>query len=142
MPLAQRRASLDLAASAVPDVLLVDDDERLLALLADYLRAAGLEVETASTATEALQQFERYLDAYHRAPQVVVTDARMPDLIGTELARRLKERAALTRVVLLSAYISSGVGAGSPYVDAVLAKPCDLSVLLREVARLADFPLD
>lgn len=142
LPLTQRRTSFDLAASAVPDVLLVDDDERLLMLLADYLRAAGLEVETASTGTQALQQFERYLAAYHRAPQVVVTDARLPDLVGTELARRLKERAPLTRVVLLSAYVSGGAGADSPYLDAVLAKPCDLSVLLREVAGLADFPLD
>jgi CheY-like chemotaxis protein len=133
---------LDLAASAVPDVLLVDDDERLLMLLADYLRAAGLQVETASSGTEALQQFERYLGAYHRAPQVVVTDARMPDLVGTELARRLKERAPLTRVVLLSAYVNTGVQTDSPYLDAVLAKPCDLSVLLREVAGLADFPLN
>jgi len=142
LPLGERRASFDLAASAVPEVLLVDDDERLLVLLADYLRAAGLQVETATSGTEALQQFERYLGTYHRAPQVVVTDARLPDLVGTELARRLKERAPLTRVVLLSAYVNAGVQTDSPYLDAVLAKPCDLSVLLREVAGLADFPLN
>ena len=125
------------AASAIPDVLVVDDDERLLDLIASYFRASGLEVATAATGQEGWQLFEQYLAVSRRAPEVLVTDARLPDLPGSELARRVKEAAPGTRVLLLSAYVMPPAGAENPHFDAVLHKPFDLPHLLRQVTDLA-----
>lgn len=140
LPAGERPVAFDVAASAVPDVLVVDDDERLLDLVASYLKAGGLEVQTAITGAAGWQQFEQYLDGSHHAPQVVVTDARLPDLPGTELARRVKQASPDTKVVLLSAYISPDTKATDPNVDAVLNKPFDLPALLSQVAALAQLP--
>jgi DNA-binding response OmpR family regulator len=137
LPLLERPGVSTAAATAVPDVLVVDDDERLLDLIANYFRAAGLEVQTAATGLDGWQLFEQYLAASHRAPEVVVTDARLPDLPGSELARRVKGAAPDTRVLLLSAYVTTPAGADNPHFDAILHKPFDLPDLLRQVTDLA-----
>ncbi|HEY3396627.1 MAG TPA: response regulator [Armatimonadota bacterium] len=134
-------ATCDPAASAVPEVLVVDDDERLLRLIDDYLTAAGLSVGTATSGAQGLRQFEQYLTAFHRGPRVVVTDARMPDLLGTEVARRIKELAPDTRILLLSAYVADQEELKSPYLDATMHKPFDLPDLLKQVAGLAGVAL-
>ena len=138
LPVGDRPVSFGAGASAVPDVLVVDDDERLLDLIAGYLRAAGMEVQTETTGMGGWRQFEQYLASSHRAPQVVVTDGRLPDLPGSELARRIKEAAPDTKVLLLSAYISPEASPdNNPYLDAVLRKPFSLPEFLSRVASLA-----
>jgi signal transduction histidine kinase len=137
LPLVARPGADHVAASAVPDVLVVDDDERLLDLIANYFQASGLEVQTAATGQDGWRRFEQYLTVSHRAPGVVVTDARLPDLPGSELARRVKEAAPATRVLLLSAYVNPQGGAENPNFDAILHKPFDLPILLRQVTELA-----
>jgi len=118
----------------VPQVLVVEDDEEILALLQDLLSASGLEVHATDNGRSALIQFERYLEHYQRTPPVVITDLRMPHLLGTELAQRIKELVPETRVVLVSAYVDeSAEVADSPYLDAVITKPFNLSDLLEEV---------
>ncbi len=138
LPVEGQPAALGMAASAVPDVLVVDDDERLLDLVANYLRAAGLEVQTAETGMGGWRQFEQYLKESHRAPQVVVTDGRLPDLPGSELARRVKEAAPDTKVLLLSAYVSPEADpVDNPHLDAAMRKPFALPDLLNQVSGLA-----
>lgn len=80
-------------------VLIVDDDERNVRLVRDVLEAAGMTTLSASTAAEALAL------ARERRPDVVLMDLRLPDLDGTEAARRLAsdERTAGIPVVALSA---------------------------------------
>ncbi len=139
LPIAGPSTAFAAAGSAVPDVLVVDDDERLLDLIAGYLRAAGLEVQTAAAGTTAWRQFEQYVAGSHHAPPVVITDARLPDLPGSELAQRVKQAAPDTKVLLLTAYVTPQGDPDSPQVDAIIHKPFDLPVLLQEVVRLGKF---
>lgn len=67
-------------------VLLVDDDELELALLADRMSAAGFEVERAANGREALQ----LLDAQWFP--LVVTDWQMPEMGGIAFAEALRAR--------------------------------------------------
>jgi CheY-like chemotaxis protein len=46
------------AGEMFPTILVVDDDPRLLVLLADQLREDGFEVVTARDGTEALRRLE------------------------------------------------------------------------------------
>lgn len=72
-------------SSAPYRVLLVDDDERLLALARLSLTKEGMQVETASTGADCLSALESY------APQLVVLDVVLPDLSGWETLRRIRE---------------------------------------------------
>ncbi|MBW8847058.1 MAG: EAL domain-containing protein [Burkholderiales bacterium] len=67
-----------------PRVLLVDDDEVNLLLTAAALRERGFEITEAPSGTEALAQLS------HRAPDVVVLDALMPELDGFETCALLR----------------------------------------------------
>ena len=75
-------------------VLLVDDDERLLALARLSLAKEGAQVETATTAAEGLTK----ADEYH--PHLVVLDVMLPDLSGWETLRRLREASGVPVMML------------------------------------------
>jgi DNA-binding response OmpR family regulator len=76
-------------------VLLVDDDEQLLALARLALSRNGVEVETAGTSGEALNLLK---DAQ---TDLVVLDVVLPDMSGWEVLRRIREESDVA-VMLLS----------------------------------------
>jgi two-component system, cell cycle response regulator DivK len=80
-------------------VLIVDDNEKNAKLARDVLELAGLRTVSAATAADALALASEHL------PDVVLMDLRLPDLDGSEAARRLAadERTAHIPVVGLSA---------------------------------------
>jgi two-component system, OmpR family, phosphate regulon response regulator OmpR len=68
----------------LPRLLLIDDDARLTAMLGDYLRAAGLNVETAATLAAGRSQLAgQTFDA-------LVLDLMLPDGDGLDLCRELR----------------------------------------------------
>ncbi len=79
-------------------VLLVDDEQTILASLRDSLRDAAVEVVTASTGDEALHLLR------NRAFDVVVSDVRMPGLSGMELLAKIRNEGMETPVILMTAY--------------------------------------
>lgn len=96
--------SLDASAHGPTDpddalVLIVDDDERNLKLARDVLRAAGLRTLEAGSGAEAIALAAEHL------PDLVLMDLRLPDMEGTEAARRLSDgaRTGGIPVVALSA---------------------------------------
>lgn len=78
-------------------LLIVDDDQSLLTMLEDQLRAAGYEVSTATDGREALRVF------FERRPDMVILDTRMPDMDGFTLIERVREVSDVP-VIVLSAY--------------------------------------
>ncbi len=76
-------------------VLVIDDDEKLLALARLSLSKNGVDVETAVTSSRALEIVE------NGAPDLVVLDIIMPDLSGWEVLRRIRESSDVA-VMLLS----------------------------------------
>ncbi len=71
-------------ASVKSRVLVVDDEPQFLRALTTNLRGAGYEVETATTAAEALAA------AGLRPPDAIVLDLLLPDGSGTEVCRELR----------------------------------------------------
>ncbi|MEO9614166.1 MAG: response regulator [Nitratireductor sp.] len=65
-------------------VLIVDDDTRLSAMLADYLTGNGFAVRSAASAAEGLSDLQR------RAPDAVILDIMLPDMDGFETCRRIR----------------------------------------------------
>jgi two-component system phosphate regulon response regulator OmpR len=65
-------------------VLIVDDDTRLSAMVADYLAGNGFDVQTAPTAGAGLEHILR------RPPDAVILDVMLPDIDGFETCRRIR----------------------------------------------------
>ena len=65
-------------------VLVVDDEPQFLRALETNLRGAGYDVETATTAHEALTA------AGLRPPDAIILDLLLPDGTGTEVCRELR----------------------------------------------------
>ena len=75
-------------------VLVVDDEPRIAAIAADYLRLAGYAVLIAGDGTEALQL------ARTKRPDLVVLDLGLPRLGGLDVARTLLAETAVPIVML------------------------------------------
>ena len=72
------------STGAAPTVLIVDDEKDLRHLLDFNLKQAGYRTLQAATGEEALAQVARH------TPHMILLDLNLPDLAGTEVARRLK----------------------------------------------------
>ncbi len=93
---------LQLDSSIVPRVLLVDDDDLVLARLAPLVSAAGFEVLTAMSGEEAIAILERDF-----AP-IIITDLRMPGMDGLSLVRALRTRSWPGYIYVLLLTIQDG----------------------------------
>jgi CheY-like chemotaxis protein len=125
------------ASAAAPDrrrVLLVDDDPLVLSSLSAMLQQAGCQVTMAESGAAALVAFEQALAS---APfDVVVTDLGLPGLRGDELARRVKQRAPATAVLVLTGQAPESVRRELPEADAVIGKPLRIAALRAALAQL------
>jgi CheY-like chemotaxis protein len=86
-------------------ILLVDDDELLCDVLADFLEMAGHEVVKAGNGIQALKQLDTgtHFD-------LIVLDLLMPEMDGIRFLRTLEERGSIgAKVLVLSASASSDV---------------------------------
>jgi DNA-binding NtrC family response regulator len=79
-------------------LLLVDDDPAVRRSLSDTLSEEGHEVHAAENAREALSQLTEY------APDLILSDIRMPGMDGIELLERVKALAPSVDVILMTAY--------------------------------------
>lgn len=82
---------------ALPHILVVDDDERLRALLKEYLSDQGFFISTAANTAEA----EEVLAVFH--VDGLVLDVMMPGETGIAYAARLKTRENAPPALLLTA---------------------------------------
>jgi two-component system, NtrC family, response regulator GlrR len=107
-------------------ILVVDDDEKLLRLLAIQLKRASYEVETVASAERALACLPTF------RPDAIVTDLRMEGIDGMGLFERVHERHPGLPVIVLTAHgtIPEAVGATKRGVFAFLTKPFDGEELL------------
>ncbi len=125
----------NIAAVSQRKVLLVDDDESLLRVLAIRLRHDGYCVEAADNGRSALAALPSF------RPHVVVTDMCMEGMDGLALFDAIRTREPTTPVIVLTAYgnIPDAVEATQRGVFAYLTKPFDrqqLSATIDQAANL------
>lgn len=100
-------ALLQLTTRSLKTVLIIDDEEKLRALLARILRAEGFDVLEAGDCKSGLKSVEQHdLD-------VVLCDVKLPDGSGVDMVSRIKSKKPQVEVILLTAYgnITDGVQA-------------------------------
>jgi two-component system KDP operon response regulator KdpE len=77
-------------------ILLVDDEVSIQRAMTPLLRSRGYTVSVAGSGREALDAFER------ERPDLLILDLGLPDMDGSEVCRRVRERAD-TPILVLSA---------------------------------------
>jgi PAS domain S-box-containing protein len=82
-------------ATSTGSVLLVEDDADLSVVLGTMLRAAGLEVVHAATASDAVVRGQQ------AGPDVIVLDMRLPDGSGAHVVKEFQRRGALAQTSLV-----------------------------------------
>lgn len=103
-------------------VLIVDDDEDLLAMLTDNLTPAGFSVYSTTSALESVTK------AQILKPDIIILDYNMPDASGAEVYEQLQKspETASIPVIFLSGIITGLIKRQVPESDKVrfLKKPC------------------
>ena len=92
----------EVGRDALPNILLVDDDEILRERLAQAIRARGYEVKTAGSAEEALREVAK------DSPEMAVLDLKMPGMSGLDLLRELSRKQLVAKL---------GFRPGSTYLE-------------------------
>ena len=114
-------------------VLVVDDDEAIARMLAEYLAEHGVGADWAGSGRAALDKIER-----GPKPDVLVLDLRMPDIDGREVLAQVRRQGLDPRVVLLSADREVAAAARELRTDAFVEKPFAPENLLGAVRRALD----
>ena len=116
---------------AAEKILIVEDDDSMRLLLNASLGTKGYRVKTANNGREALHTLGEDL------PDLVITDAKMPDIDGFELTRRLRANSETARIpiIMLSSQdatgdILAGYGEGA---DEYILKTTPLEILAAKV---------
>ena len=119
-------------------VWVVDDDRSIRWVLERALAKAGLDSQSFESASSVLTQLE------HDAPEVIISDIRMPGMGGLELLERVqRERPAVPVIIMtahsdLDAAVASYRGGAFEY----LPKPFDIddaiAVVKRAIAHAAE----
>ncbi|MDQ5909204.1 MAG: hypothetical protein QG599_1298 [Pseudomonadota bacterium] len=114
-------------------ILVIEDDEQFCQMLAQMLRQAGHQVETAANGVLGLERFRA------SAPELVITDILMPEKDGIDTILEIKREGTDTRLIA----ISGGRRAITPQfnldsaaligVQQVLAKPFSRQQILEAV---------
>jgi CheY-like chemotaxis protein len=129
-------ARSDPGSAAPLQVLVVEDDERSGRMLAELLRRDGFAVELCAGGQAGLQ---RLTDG--PAPDVVVTDLRMPQIDGIAIVRQARGLRQTLPIVIVTAYpdLARRLEGAGP-MPQLFVKPLDYPALvgaLRDLQRSA-----
>ncbi|WP_093262515.1 response regulator transcription factor [Thermostaphylospora chromogena] len=110
-------------------ILVVDDEPYLADLVATALRYEGFETATAASGAAAVTATENF------RPDLIVLDVILPDILGTEVCRKIRTSGSNVPIVFLTAMDStedkiSGLTVGG---DDYVTKPFSLEELIARV---------
>ena len=120
----------------IPQVLVVEDNDRNMKLFCDLLTASGYRTLEATTGERAVEL------ALEHGPDLVLMDIQLPGIDGVEALDRLRadDRFASSPVLALTAQAMEGdrerfLAAG---FDGYLSKPVDIGEFVATVRRYCD----
>lgn len=110
-------------------ILVVDDEQSVRSLLADFFTPLGYRVITTADGNEALELAAR------EEPDVILLDVVMPGLDGTEVCKALRAsgKTALIPVIMMTGFAGAVIDVSQSAPDDLVLKPFMLSDLLKRV---------
>lgn len=121
-------------------VMIVEDDERLASLTADYLKSNGLQVEVIGDGSEAIRAI------VEKQPDIVVLDLMLPGADGLEVCKAVRDKFQKP-ILMLTARTDDvdqvlGLEMGADDYVAKPVKPRVLLARIRALLRRSDAPED
>ena len=113
--------------TAVPHVLVVDDEALIRWSVCESLVARGMKVSQASDGASAMRMLESGAGTF----DVVVLDLRLPDVNDLSLVARVRSLSPESRLIVMTAFGTPEVAAGAMALGAsrILHKPFELDDL-------------
>jgi DNA-binding NtrC family response regulator len=115
--------------TALPKILLVDDEERFRTNLAKMLAAEGFEVTTRDSGPGALEELAR------QPYDVILLDMRMPAMDGLTTLAAIKQAHPDPEVIILTGHASVDAAAEIIRLGAFefLLKPCPIEEVVAKI---------
>jgi DNA-binding NarL/FixJ family response regulator len=118
-------------ATAIKQLLLIDDDPNLVLLVQDYLEMRGYVVITAKNGKDALKVLEKDL------PHLIICDVMMPEMDGYTFVKKVRENSQTNclPILFLSAkgQIQDRVAGLSKGADVYMVKPFEPDELVAQI---------
>jgi len=111
------------------NVLLVDDEEKFVEVLAQRMKTRGLKVDTSMSGEDAVKHAkDKDLDA-------IVLDLQMPGMSGLEALKKIKQENPDLQIIILTGHgtVQAGIEAMKEGAMDFIEKPVDLKVLLEKI---------
>jgi len=139
VPMSEERRTAAKVSGRPARILLAEDDAEMRSLLVSALRLDGYEVVEASSGSGLLEEISMLLFRGEAIPaDLIVSDERMPGLLGSEVLAGLRKASWPTPFILIT-----GFGDDATHRDAfqlgasaVFDKPFELDDLRRSIAEL------
>ena len=110
-------------------ILVIDDDQSIRETFAVILQSKGYSVDLATNGYEGIEKSEQT----HYS--IALIDIRLPDMEGTTLLSKLKERIPKTRKIMVTGFpsLNNAVTALNQKADAYIIKPVEIDQLLATI---------
>ena len=112
-------------------ILVVDDDTELRKVLSSILSEEGYSVKTVENGKQAIKVSEK------KRFDLALIDIKLPDMEGTELLHRLKEKQPHIVMIIITGFptIQNAMGAVNEGADGYILKPFEIQKLLQAVRK-------
>jgi ActR/RegA family two-component response regulator len=112
-------------------ILLIDDDEDFLEIMAERLQARGMDVSTTTSPDEALVKIDR------ESFDAIVIDFMMPGMLGLDVLKEIRMKNPELQIILLTGYATMETGLEAMKLGAMsfVEKPVDLKVLTEKIKK-------
>lgn len=113
------------------NILVVDDDTEIRKVLSSILSEEGYSVKTVENGKQAIEVSEK------KRFDLALIDIKLPDMKGTELLHRLKEKQPHIVMIIITGFptIENAMGAVNEGADGYILKPFEIRKLLQAVRK-------
>jgi len=113
------------------NILVVDDDTELKKVLSSILSEAGYAVETVENGKQAIRVSEK------KRFDLALIDIKLPDMEGTELLHRLKEKQPHIVMIIITGFptLENAMETINEGADGYILKPFDIPKLLETIRK-------
>lgn len=118
-----------------PSVMVVDDEEELAILFRTFLARSGFDCVSFTDPLAALDHFSQNPNKY----TVVITDWKMADLDGIQLAKKIREFNTTVKILLITAFFIDVSLRKDVYQEAHISDIMEKPIKLKDLgARIED----
>ena len=114
-------------------LLVIDDNEEILAAIRNFLKKQGYDVVSAASGLDGLKLFEATANEF----DLIITDLIMPNISGVAITSILKKKNPDLPIIAITGYGEQPEAlAREAHADVVMEKPFKLDVLEENIKKL------